>query len=369
MPPDNSREDMELTFRELVPEETGREVVVATPETQPAQKETSVAVREPDGRFAPKTPAQDTGQDDSGAVVESKPKGAAGTVAHATPAPAVSKQAPVSWKPEEREQWASMKPEAQSAVIRREREVDAALRTSAEARRFHDEFVKTVQPYEAMIRAENSTPLRAVNELFMTAAALRTAPPGMKAALVADMIMEFGIDLPTLDRTLLARLQGAPAPGHTTDPILEAVDQRLKPVMDFFTQIQGAQQGSIQQLETEVSTTWDEFATNPEYEFANDLKEDIADILELAGRRKQVVSLQDAYKRATLAHPTISKILADRQQANGATQQTAAARRALAAAVSLPSNGGAPSRDGEEEGDGSIRSDILSSVRQVSNRR
>jgi len=49
----------------------------------------------------------------------------------AAPTQTSALKAPVSWKPEERELWGKMDPAQQAAVIRREREIDEGLRTSA----------------------------------------------------------------------------------------------------------------------------------------------------------------------------------------------------------------------------------------------
>lgn len=334
---------------------------VPAPEASPKPETGEAKPRGPDGKFAPKTESKDTLPADKEQKQEVKEQ---------KPAQQEEARAPISWKPEEREHWATIDPVAKAAVLRRDREVDAALRTSAEARQLQQDFQRVTGPYEAFFRAENATALQAVETLMQTAAALRTAPPGQKANLVADLIQTYGIDLQTLDSALAARLQGRQAPGHPSDQVAMMIQRELAPVKQFMGSIQKNSQTNQQALEQQAEQAWESFANDPKNEFAQDLREDIADLLEYATKRGQTLSLQDAYKRATLLHPTISGIVQSRQQASGSAQQTAAARRALNAAASIPSNGAAPGQDDEADaGDGSIRSDLASTIRQLSKSR
>ena len=326
--------------------------------------------RDTSGRFAPKVPAtnevpedQEPAAKEQVAQEEGKDTAlegqAAAPAAQAPVAPA--SRAPISWKPEIREEWAKLPPTVQQEVMRREREVDNALRTSAESRKFYDQFVQTVTPFEAILRSENAHPLVAIQELFKTASALRTAPAPDRATLVADMIMRFGVDINLLDEALATRAQN---PGARQAPAAPAFDPRM---IDQAIE-QRESQRQQQMIQSQVQSEWDAFAAKPEFEFANDLREEIAGLLEIASRRSQILSLPDAYKRATLLHPTIAGIVQQRQQAEQSAQHTAAARRAKEAAASIGS--GAPSRGGEGEEDaGDIRSAITASVRKLSSSR
>lgn len=317
--------------------------------------------RDTAGKFTPKTDAKDTVPSDQQPQKEGKP---AQEVTQA-PKPGESR-APASWKPEEREGWDKITPAHRAAIQRREAEVDNVLRTTADARKLHADFERVTRPYEAFYRAEGATALQAVENLFQTAAALRTSPPGQRAALVADLIINYGVDINTLDSVLSAKTKGQTVPGHAADPIVQLIQKELKPVREFMGSVQQTRQTAQQAMEQQATQTWTEFMADPKNEFAKDVSEDMADILDMATKRGQLVSLQDAYKRATLLHPTISGIVQSRQQASGSAQQTAAARRALNAAASIPGNGGAPSQDDEDPGDGSIRSDLNKSIRALS---
>jgi TolA-binding protein len=183
------------------------------------------------------------------------------------------------------------------------------------------------------------------------------------------MILAHNIDVSMLDTIIAARLQGRPGPGP--DPmsaVMQQIEQKLRPVQDFMSTIQQNRQIQEQQSQAQAEQTLEQFFADPQYEFANDVAGDMADLLEVAARRGQTLSLQDAYSRATLLHPTISKILERRRLENGAAQQTAAASRARQAAVSV-SDSGAPSQSGDEDSGSDIRSALQASIRHHAGRR
>jgi hypothetical protein len=301
-----------------------------------------------------KSPAEEVAKDEKKVEGEEQPKGRT--------------KAPASWKAEEREGWEATPEPAKAAILRREREVDTALRESSAARQFAQQFMDTIAPYRQYIAADNSTPLVAVRNMMQTAAILSGAPPGRRAAEVARMIQHFGIDVNLLDEALAATFSGKQPATDPNEQLLRLVDQRLAPVQQFIQQSQSVQAQQTQQLRDSAATEWGEFSSKPEFEYAEDVREDMADILDLAARRGQTMDLSTAYARATMLHPTISKLIEQKNSAKSAAQQTAAARRAKDAAASLGSS--APSREaGSDEDGGSIREALASSITALANRR
>jgi hypothetical protein len=226
---------------------------------------------------------------------------------------------------------------------------------------------QVLTPYMPMIQAENSNPVQAVQAVMQTAAILRTAPPLQRAQAVADMISQFDVNINMLDEALSAKQQGRRPAADPMAPILQALDQRLAPVQQFMSSFQQQQQRSQQQELGAIQQTTEQFLNDPANEFAVDVADDMADILDLAARRGQVMSLQDAYQRATLLHPDISKVIEARKLGKGLAQQTAAAQNARNAAASV-SGGGAPSAS-SDDGDGDdVRSALNASIRQLSAR-
>jgi len=366
-----------------------REAPAPSPSPAPATREDGQATqgarnRDATGRFAPTTPAKDAPATDGqqatqalarqpvpapspvdGQQATQQAAGAANAQA-ASPSPQqAGLKAPVSWTPDERQGWEAMDPKAQAAVLRRDREVDNVLRQTADVRRYAQELNDVIQPYMPMIAGEGSTPARAVAELFRTAAFIRTAPPLQKAAAIADLIFQHGVDIPTLDAQLSQRAQGRPYQQNPQEnqmrQMQQMIQQQLAPVQQFMQGIQSSQQNQVQQ-------TLQQFMADPQNEFVSDpeISSSMADQLEIAARRGQQLSLQEAYRRATLWHPTYSEIIQRRSLGDSAAQQSAAAARATNAAVSVKPSGGAPSQGNQDESDGSLRGDILSSMTKLS---
>lgn len=268
------------------------------------------------------------------APAPTKPGVAAAPVATGTPAatPPAELKAPQSWKAGTREKWGALPPEVQQEVYRREKETAAALQQASQARELHSAFTQTVQPYLGMIQAEGGQPMAAIGNLLQTAAALRTAPAGHKAQLIANMVRTFGVPIEALD----AALSGQPMPqgqGHQ-----QAVDPNAiaRQVMQQVTQ--GLQTQRQQATQQRYVTQMQDFASK--HEFYDDVREYMADLLEVAGRRGIELTPEDAYNRSCEMHPEISKVHAQRkavQQANATVASTQRARAASSSIRSQPS--------------------------------
>jgi hypothetical protein len=132
-------------------------------------------------------------------------------------------------------------------------------------------------------------------------------------------------------------------------------EQEIAPVKQFMNQFQQMQQAQEQQLQHQAGSEVGGFLANPKFEFAMDVKDDMADLIELAHKRGREMSLEEAYDRATRAHPSIGKILSKRDQASAAQGRTQVAQRARSAAVSVS---GAPSIGASSPDAGDLRSVI-----------
>ena len=258
----------------------------------------------------------------------------------ATQAPVVPSEAPAlpkppaSWKPAAREKWGALPEEARAEVLRRESEVSKALNETAEARKYADSMRQAVEPYRAQILAEGSTPERAVANLLQTAQALRTAPPAHKAQLVASMIRDFGVPLDGL----VAALSGEQPPSgagqrapSSFDPAEMAGQVKAQLLAELTQQREAA-------MVARATTDVDSFLA--EKEFGEDLRPDMADVIEAAARRGVTMSLEDAYNRAARLHPDVSKVFEQRQAAERAAKAQASTQRSRLAASSVKSNPG-----------------------------
>ena len=250
-------------------------------------------------------------------------------------------RAPQAWRPEVREHWASLPENVRSEIQRRETEHAKFIQESAEARKTNEALMRTIAPYEAFIRAENSNPMQAIDNLMSTAARLRTGTAPELAQMVAGLVKQFGVG--RFGNGFIEQLDSALAgqqPVH--DPQQAALEQmfnqKLAPVQQMLTQFQQAQLAQQQQATQSAQNEVADFLAKAE--FAEDVREDMADLMEAATRRGQNLSLVDAYKKACLMNDNVRAVIAQRSKAQGAQQHTQAAQKARSAAVQV--SGAAP---------------------------
>jgi hypothetical protein len=240
-----------------------------------------------------------------------------------------------------REHWAQLPDTVRGEIARRESEVARTLQETSEARKTAEAVMKTIAPYEAFIKAENSSPLQAIDNLMSTAARLRTGTAPELATLVAGIVNQFGVG--RFGNGFIEALDSALA-GQTprVDPQQTAIDQvlnqRLAPIQSMFQQFQQAQATQQQRVAEQTQSEVEQFIGQAE--FGEDVREDMADLIEAAHRRGQAMSLKQAYDKACMLNDSVSKVVQQRRMAQGAQVQTQAAQRARSAAVSV--SGSAP---------------------------
>lgn len=250
-------------------------------------------------------------------------------------------RAPASWRPEAREHWAQLPDNVRAEVARREVEVQRTLQETAEARKTAEAVMKTIAPYEVFIKAENSNPLQAIDNLMSTAARLRTGTAPELATMVAGIVQQFGVG--RFGNAFIDQLDSALA-GQTpkVDPQQAALDQvlnqRLAPMQSMLQQFQQAQVAQQQRAAEAAQNEVSQFLNQAE--FGEDVREDMADLLEAAQRRGQTLTLADAYKKACMMNDSVRSVVSQRMKAQGAQQHTQAAQKARQAAVSV--SGAAP---------------------------
>ncbi len=344
--------------------ETVNEEVVEPTETPakiaPAAKPGSKTLPKLDGKpgSAPKTGEQvPAAGKDQKVTPLGTPKPAATGPGATVPASTV--RAPVTWRPELREKFATLPPEVQEEVTRREKDMTTFMEQTAGARNYAQSINQVIAPYEALIRAEGGNHITAVDSLFKTAYILRTAAPHTKAKMVAQMIKQHAVDPELLDQELAAILSGQPAQGGQGgakfDPAMaNFIQQQLAPVQQFMQTVSSRQQENEQRAAQESQASLKAFSEDPKNEYFEDVRGIMADLIDASAKAGQILSLQDAYTRATLAHPTIAPLVMRSRTADSAAQRSAAARRARNASASLPS-GGAPAGETSEPKPKTIR--------------
>ena len=245
-------------------------------------------------------------------------------------------RAPASWHPETREHWAALPEAVRTEVARREREVQSTLKETAEARKYAEQIERTIAPYQMFIKAENSNPLQAIDNLMSTAARLRTGSAQDIAQLVSGLVKQFGVGrfgqgfIEQLDSALVGEI---PRVDAQQQQLQQALQQQLAPIQQFMNQHQSAQAQAQQNVARQAEGEVLDFIERAE--FAEDVREDMADLMEMAQRRGRDLSLGEAYKQACAGNERVRAVLVARQKAQGAQKLTGAAQKARSAAVSV----------------------------------
>lgn len=245
-------------------------------------------------------------------------------------------KAPGTWTPAAREHWNSLPEGVRDEVIKREREVSRAMTQSSSARKFVGEFNQIIAPHIAQIQAEGGNPLSTIQGMFNVGTMLRTGAPQSKAELLANLCKQFGVDLEMLDQSLDKVYNGAGGQSQRqpqgVDPahLQRLVNQAVAPVLQPLVQ---NQRQLLQQIEQEVDGELSDFASK--HEFYEDVKQDMADIVEMANRRGMNMTLTEAYERATLLSAPVRAVMEQRKAASASQQAHAVAQQAKAGAFGI----------------------------------
>jgi hypothetical protein len=249
-------------------------------------------------------------------------------------------RAPQAWKPGPKAKWATLDPEVRQEVMRRERDTTQVLNDSAQARQLQTQFQQVIQPFMGRLTSLNAHPLAAVQELLKADYLLSSSPPAQKAQFLAKLIKDYGVDIAELDNAL----SGRPAADPVSSQVEILLQERLAPFQQYIEQQQRRTAAQEQQTAQELQHTVETMAQDPKYPYFEDVREAMADIVEIMAKRGQHITIEAAYNRAVAMDPVISqevsaKAAADAQAAQAA-HQNGRAQRALNASSSV---GGAPS--------------------------
>lgn len=154
---------------------------------------------------------------------------------------------------------------------------------------------------------------------------LQNGLPAQKAQLVANLCKNFNVPLQELDSYLAGQIpaQGAQPP-LDAEMIARQAEERV------FARLN---QQRMQTASARATQERDSFAAK--HEFFDDLREDMADIIETKAKRGVDLSLEDAYNLAVKLHPEISDVLRQREAAKQVATVSAATQRAKTAASSV----------------------------------
>lgn len=304
-------EASEETTEEVVEQEASEEVSEEVSEESVEQKE--VKASEADGDKEESTEEKVDGSPDDpkkkAEVSDEEAAKRAGT-------------APLGWKDDAKAEWSKIPEAARREIAKRETEVQRALTYSAQARGFINEFHKVVQPYQRLIEAQGSTPLRAVGNLMQTAAVLNTGTAQQKAKIVTDICMGYGIDLKMLDDMLdyanknPHRVVQESGQGFSPQQL-----NVLKPLFDLADQNRAQSEERQREHSNRAATKIEEMRQNTEkFPYLDRVRESMADVMEVSAKRGKFMTLEDAYSMAVSIDPTLAKATAQNKSIKDASE-------------------------------------------------
>jgi len=263
--------------------------------------------------------------------------------------PHITERAPASWTAEAKTAWSTLPLNIRQEVVRREKQVDEALGQSAQAREFMQQMNQMVQPYMARLNQNQVPVMQSIGNLLNADHLLATAPQPARAAFLAKIIKDYGIDVGELDQALSGQVKNSPNSG-----IQDAVQAAIQPLMAPVMAWQRQQAEQVVRDQQNAATEVQRMQLDPKYEHFESVRDYMADIIEMYTKRGLLISADQAYTMAIQTHPEISKVVKERSEQEAAraalARGTEAAQRAKSAAVSVgssvPVGGSAQSKQG-----------------------
>lgn len=322
-----------------IPEETSDSSV--SDDTQDADQVGEASVND----LEKQAPSSEGGKEDpTGAAGEPEAKQEAAPKADAQE----SVKAPLDWSPSQRESWSKVPRDIQDKILAREKDMADAIEGTADARKTHEHLSKLATAFAPVMAAEGAnTPMEAIEGLFNTVAELRMGSPQQKAVKMASLISHYGVDIAALDSVLAGQ---TPEQGSNTQ-LEQMLDQRMQPFNDFMANQQQNQQTQNQATQNIATANVAEFAKANE--FMNDVRQDMAYLVDLAAKNGQEITLQQAYDKACTLNPEICAVI-DKRKADAALlgDQTSIAAKEAAMGLNgkqMGTGGGAASMSLREQ--------------------
>lgn len=355
MSAESTRDAVTAAFDQLEKAEDSSPAAPTTAEASPAPAEAATTTP-----AAPGAPAGDRPRDESGRFASKKAemsvepeKAAKPPEPSPGPTEAVPTQeqqpattetkplvAPRGWKPGAREKWAALPPEVKEEVARREREIDLRLTQTAKEREYAEKVRETLAPFEGPIRAQGGDPLRAVGASLQILHRLQHGSDADKAQIVAGLVKRFNVGVEPLAQAL----DGQPSQGGSSQ-VLDPATLKAQLKQELIQDLVGRrQQNALAEAQAELSA----LATDPAFEFFEDVRPDVRAQLQAALDEGRSLDVKTAYERACWANPEVRAILQQREAAKAAKATQAASQQAAKASTSVKpqpvvmGNGAAP---------------------------
>lgn len=268
--------------------------------------------------------------------------------------------APVSWTESGKKAWDKLPQEAKAEVYRREAQINNVLRESAADRQFVDQYLGVMQPYMPLMQQFGAAPLQVIDNFMQTGAVLRTGSPQDKAAMVAQIVNDYDIDIETLDNAISGRIQERQRTGFDPRRVEEVIQRTMGQYMPQ-GQPQAAPQGGTAPVNVPQEGELEAFAA--EAPFYTEVREQMADFFDYAEANRQRMTLQQAYDMALAMRPDLRKAQQQQEAAGNAKANKRRLAKKRRAGKSLRGSSGSNAPRGKKGR--TLRDDILSAMDEV----
>ena len=259
-------------------------------------------------------------------------------------------RAPQSWKGEAKKLWEALPLQVRQEVARREKDILPIMQQAADHKQKIDAMVSVMAPHRDRILNGYGDPVKAIDSLLRTEAVLHSGSQAQKAQLVAHLVKQFNVDVRALDSALVGT--ALPEDVQQQSTIEQLLERKLAPFQQFIQTQQQREALTRQQTEQQAISTVVEMSQDDRYPYFNEVRADMADIIEMGARRGVAISLEDAYTKAIRMNDGTFQASSVRDQSQGATQAALEAHRAAQAAKGASlSVTGSPTGTGKNTGD------------------
>lgn len=234
--------------------------------------------------------------------------------------PEAGEVAPVGLSLESREAWKDVPAAVKADIVKRENDYANGIAKHRQATERVQGMDRALQPYQQYLQM-NGGAGETIKTLLQTGSSLQMGSPQQKAQVVANLIQQFGVDIKSLDSMLVGEAPSAES--QQQNQMEQMFNQRLAPMQQQLQQYQQRDQYQAQQAQGQVAQEVNQFGSSNE--FYNDVRADMADLLDMAANRGREMSMQEAYNLACNNHPQISKIMSGRTSQNTVNQKRKAA--------------------------------------------
>lgn len=234
------------------------------------------------------------------------------------PTDQVLSPAPNTWKKEVAAKWATLPPDVQAEVARREADFHKGIEGYKSKAQFADSVANVLQPYSQTLKhleeTQGISAEKALDALLSADHKLRYGSPVEKQMYMHQLAQSYGVDL----------AQQIPQ----ADQQVFTLQQRLQ---QLETALQNQTQQGAQREQQELNSTIAAFAADPKHSHFESVKGHMSALLQ-AGQAKD---LADAYEQAVYANPTTRAAMLQQQIA---AQREEAAQKAKAAKEAASTN-------------------------------